>query len=208
MADNKQHVLIVNGYGPHIQFEDPKLDRFLEGYRRYLERVAYFIDEYLPDFLVFSGGATQQKSAPGQTEAKIMFNYVFPRMNKVSREKYLQMRQVRLEERAFTTFGNSYYAHGAIFTAIGTGVLKNEPCLITHFCEAHRAPNVNQCDRAFLRTLIEDIDDLRLETESWERADPFKQVANLVYNRLAIKYPRLGLAEREQRRRMLRAKEV
>ncbi|MEK7138551.1 MAG: hypothetical protein AAB799_00005, partial [Patescibacteria group bacterium] len=85
---------------------------------------------------------------------------------------------------------------------------KNEPCRITHFCEAHRAPNVNQCDRACLITLVEDLDDLRLETESWERADPFKQVANLVYNRFAIKYPRLGLAEREQRRRMLRAKEI
>lgn len=207
MAD-KQHVLIVNGYGCHTQFEDPKIDRFLKGYRRYLKRVARFIDEYLPDYLVFSGAETQQSSAPGRSEAKVMWDYVFPRLNKVAREKYLHMKQVGLEKRAFTTFYNSYYAYGALFTAIGTGVLRNEPCLITHFCEALRGPNVNQCDRAFLITLVEDIDDLQLETESWERADPFKQVANLVYNRLAIKYPRLGLAEREQHRRMLRAKGI
>lgn len=207
MAD-KQHVLIVNGYGCHTRFEDQNVDRFLKGYRRYLDRAARFINEYLPDFLVFSGAETQQNSAPGRSEAKVMWDYIFPRLNKVARERYLHMKQVRLEERAFTTFYNSHYAYGTIFMAIGTGVLKNEPCLITHFCEVHRGPNVNQCDRASLITLVEDIDDLRLETESWERADPFKQVANLVYNRLAIKYPRFGLAEREQRRRMLRAKGI
>ncbi|MEK7121536.1 MAG: hypothetical protein AAB857_02400 [Patescibacteria group bacterium] len=207
MAD-KQHVLLVNGYGCHTQFEDPKIDRFLKGYRRYLNKVARFVDEYLPDFLLFSGAETQQNSAPGQSEAKVMWEFVFPRLNMISREKYLHLKQVRLEDRSFTTFYNSYYAYGAIFTAIGTGVLKNEPCLITHFCEAHRAPNVNQCDRACLTTLVEDIDDLRLETESWERADPFKQAGNLIYNKLAIKYPWLGLAERERRKRIHRAKYI
>lgn len=79
---------------------------------------------------------------------------------------------------------------------------------IVIFCEATRSANVVQLARAFLLPFVKTIDDITLETGSWERADPFKQAGNLVYNRLAIKYPGLGLAEREQRRRMERAKYI
>lgn len=74
------------------------------------------------------------------------------------------------------------------------------------FCEATRSANVMQLARAFLLPFVKTIDDITLETGSWERADPFKQAGNLIYNRLAIKYPWLGLAERKQSRRMERAK--
>jgi hypothetical protein len=62
--------------------------------------------------------------------------------------------------------------------------------------------------RHFMRDLVDDIDDITVETASWERADPFKQAGNLIYNRLAIKFPFLGLAERERRRRIRRAKYI
>lgn len=76
------------------------------------------------------------------------------------------------------------------------------------FCEATRSANVMQLARAFLLPFVKTIDDITLETGSWERADPFKQAGNLIYNRIALKYPWLGLAEREQRRRMERAKHI
>lgn len=83
-----------------------------------------------------------------------------------------------------------------------------ESTKITIGCEATRSANVMMLARHFLLPFVKTIDDMTLETDSWERADPFKQAGNLIYNKLAIKYPWLGLAEREQRRRMERAKYI
>ena len=209
MAD-KQHVVIVNGYGCHTSFDDRISDRFLEGYRRYLQRVAGFIDTNIPDLLILTGGETKKKSAPGRSEAKVMWEYIFPRMIKASRDRYLQgkNKNVMFDERSFTTWDNSACAYLALLKAIGAGVIRNEPCRITHFCEAHRAPVVNMCDRNFLIWFVQNLNDLRVETESWELADPFRQVKNLIYNKLAIKYPWLGLAERERRKRIKRAEQI
>lgn len=57
--------------------------------------------------------------------------------------------------------------------------------------------------RHFMKDLVrEPLDDITVETASWERADPFRQVGNMIYNKIAIMFPWLGLAEHEQRRRM------
>ena len=71
-----------------------------------------------------------------------------------------------------------------------------------------RAANVIMIARHFMGDLVDSIDDITVETASWERADPFKQVRNLIYNKLAIKYPWLGLADREHRKCIRRSVEI
>ena len=67
--------------------------------------------------------------------------------------------------------------------------------------------NVMMLARHLMSHLVkEPLDNITVETASWERADPFKQVVNLVYNKLAITFPWLGLAEREERKRIYKAK--
>ncbi len=82
---------------------------------------------------------------------------------------------------------------------------------VTIFCEATRAANVVMLARHFMDKkdkLVDSIDDITVETASWERADPFKQVKNLIYNKLAISYPLFGLAERERQKRLKLSQEI
>ena len=207
MVYNTRHIVIVNGYGCHLTYPNGK-DTPL---KTYLDRVVRFIDNIQSDDFLqifFTGGLTQQASAPGVTEARLMAEYV---------ERHPNRRRLFLmpfkEETSFTTFYNiSRIAQWlGILSNLNQGLetsRKFESTKITIFCEATRSANVMMLARHFLLPFVQSIDDITVETVSWERADPFNQVKNLIYNRLAIKYPWLGLAEREQRKRMLRAKEI
>ena len=194
MAYDTRHIVIVSGYGCHL---DTPL-------KPYLDRVVRFINSIPSDValqLIFTGGPTQQASAPGVTEAHLMAEYVHKhpdrrRMGLVSFE----------EDTAFTTYDNISRAAEWIRHTVPDR--KYESTKITICCEATRSANVVMLARHFLLPFVKSIDDITVETASWERADPFKQVGNLVYNKLAITYPRLRLAERERRRRMHRAKEI
>jgi len=59
-------MVLVCGYGCVLD----------ESYRLYLNRIAGFLNIDKPCYIVFSGGPTQQKSAPGKTEAGVMCEYV------------------------------------------------------------------------------------------------------------------------------------
>ncbi|HZZ99198.1 MAG TPA: hypothetical protein VFK07_00610 [Candidatus Paceibacterota bacterium] len=193
----KKIILIVNGYGCHL---DTPLGRI------YLPKVVKYIKENYEQIgaVIFSGGYTQKKTARDISEALLMANYVKAKLGDIRLPVY------RMQEVAYTSYDNTFYA------ALGIEDIRNilgvdpqaKDIRIVHFCEAQRAPLVDMLDRHFLIRFVESIDDITIETASWERADPYRQVRNMIYNKLAIKYPWLGLAEREHRIRLERSKHI
>lgn len=122
------------------------------------------------------------------------------------------MLQVFLEEDSYNTFENiekvaQIIRHQQLRVRRFLPAIYDH-CRVTIFCEATRSATVIMLARHFMSGLINSIDDITVETASWERADPFKQAINLVYYKLAIKYPWLGLAERERRKRLKRAEQI
>lgn len=198
LSYNLRHIVIVCGYGCHL---DTPL-------RPYLDRVVNFINsiENSRLLVIFCGGPTQQKTAPGVTEAALMADYVYPRTN-THGNSILEIEKLADSYTTFYNVRQTFFFLKYLFKS-KSGFASNQtlPIRITIFCEATRSANVMLLARHFLLPFVKTIDDITLETGSWEGADPFKQAGNLVYNRLAIKYPWLGLAEREQRRRMEHAK--
>lgn len=194
-----RHILIINGYGCHL---DTPL-------KPYLDRVVLFFND-IPWFvypqLIFSGGPTQQKTAPGVTEAGLMARYVSKHPNRRIRfSKFFK------EDMAFTSYDNISRSAELICNVLPKASPNRYPfdhTSITIFCEATRSANIVMLARHFLLPFVNSIDDITVETASWERADPFKQAGNLIYNKLAITYPWFGLAKWERRRRMRRAKEL
>ena len=109
---------------------------------------------------------------------------------------------------SYTTYDNIRLAAEKIRTV---GFFHNVPggnFKITIFCEAQRALKVILLSRHFMRDLVENVDSITIETVSWERADPVRELKTTIMTWLAIKYPWLGLAERERRRRIRRSYEI
>ena len=180
----KKEVVIVCGYGCHL---DTPL-------RPYLDRVAHYVQENQIAELIFCGGATQKQSAPGITEAGLMHSYVLAKV-------HILPPCLAIENNSYTSYENIEAAAEVLHGINGLAIAETGPRLkITIFCEAQRAPNVIMLARHFLLPFINGIDDITVETASWERADPFKQVRNLIYNCLAIKFPFLARRESKQRR--------
>ncbi len=195
MADER-NVVVVCGYGCHLKDPCGK-DTPLKSY---LDRVVDFLGETLPWMVIYCGGYTQRATAPGKSEAWVMLEYVG--------RNYGRFKALTYDENgSYTTYWNIRNAATIVRNSL-FHYARGEKVCITIFCEATRAPNVVMLARHFMGDLVESIDDITVETASWERADPFKQVKNLIYNKLAIKYPWLGLAEREHRKRIKRAKEI
>ncbi|OGN01332.1 MAG: hypothetical protein A3I26_01185 [Candidatus Yanofskybacteria bacterium RIFCSPLOWO2_02_FULL_43_10] len=195
MGERVLHFLLINGYGCHL---DTPLGRV------YLPRMLKFIKENVPDYIILLGGFTQRKSAPGVSEAKLMLTWFFDQMSTPDQKRFL------IEENSYTTLENS--RNGAILIPRILGLTMSDDHLpeikITHGCEATRAANIIMLDRYFMGGLVKSIDDITVETASWERADPFRQVKTLIHDKLAITYPWLGLAERERRKRIRRSAEI
>lgn len=189
MEGAKRRVVVVCGYGCHLNTP----------LKPYLNRVANFIGTKNPDLVIFCGGPTQQKSAPGVAEATLMRGFV------LSQLPYRFQGSVRLEVNSRTTLYNIRGAAAEIRNWIFHHA-RGEKVRITIFCEAQRAPNVDMLARHFMKDLVDKDDHIDIETSSWERANPFKQAGNLIYNRLAMSFP--YLAEREQRKRIRRAKHI
>lgn len=189
VQEEKNIILVVSGYGCHL---DSPL-----GWT-YLPKVQMFIKEN-KDFIsavIFCGGFTQRKTANGYSEACVMSSFLTQDIDDKP-PKFI------LEENSYTTFYNICNASRIIASipleCLLTGRINRK---IIIFCEATGSANVMMLARHFMLKLVESIDDITVETASWERADPFKQAFNLIYNKAAIKYPRLCLAEREQMRRI------
>ncbi len=121
----------------------------------------------------------------------------------VSAGRWPKFLQVFIENDSFTTLENIKNA---------SEIIRRQICIadnrITIFCEATRSANVVMLARHFMGDLVDSIDDITVETASWERADPFRQAGNLIHNKLAITCPWLGLAERERRRRIRRSEYI
>ncbi len=199
MVYGARHIVIVNGYGCHLN----------NPLTLYLDRVVQFIDGIPSNVIlqtIFTGGPTQQASAPGVTEANLMAKYVLKHINRRFQGSFYE------EDAAFTTYDNiSRVAELIRNTAPDYGIeasWKYESTKITICCEATRSPNVVMLARHFLLPFVKSIDDITVETASWERANPFRQAGNLIYNKLSITFPWLRLAEREHRQRIYRAKKI
>lgn len=178
----KVHVLVVCGYGCHLHTP----------LKPYLDRVVRFIQENKPDEVIFCGGFTQRKTAD-TSEALLMLQYVTDKLGEKNEGTFMYP-----ESNSYTSLENIRQAAKIILSWHPINKLK-----ITIFCEAQRAPNVIMLARHFMADIVESIDDITVETASWERADPFKQAYNMIYNRLAIRFP--YLARRECQKRLRRA---
>ncbi len=192
MTEEKTHVLVVCGYSCHLEDNNPHV----QGYREYLNRVFRFIQDHHTHMsvVIFCGGFTQQKTAPGVSEAGLMCEYT---------QANHFMSKVVIENESFTTFANIKNSAHIILNKLAMA-----SCRITIFCEATRSANVMMCARHFMGHLVDSMDDITVETASWEQANPFRQAGNLIYNKLAITFPWLRLAELERYRRMRRANRI
>jgi hypothetical protein len=202
----QRRIVIVCGYGCHLDTKEGPTPL-----KPYLIRVARFFNQ-LPEgvfgVFIFCGGFTQNKTAPGTTEAQVMQEFVMKLRATNRGPKVFQTYQ---ESRAFTTFDNISMAVDSIRASDKLASTRGQwfdTTKITIFCEATQSANVMMLSRHFLLPFVNSIDDITIETDSWERDDPFKQVWNLIYNKLAIKFPWLGLAELERRRRIRRSWEI
>lgn len=194
----QEHILVVMGYG--IVFDSPLGNV-------YLPRIAKFIEEQKKwtTKLILCGGQTQKVTAKrlfgsGMSEAAAMYNW----LNEYSRKNWgrpFPFESV-IESQSYTAFENIRAA---------SEVIRRQPSAadgrhITIFCEATRSANIVMLARHFMGDLVDSIDDITVETASWERADPFKQVGDLIYNKLAIHIP--WLAKRARKKRLRRAEQI
>ena len=189
MAEKKKNVIVVvNGYDCHL---DSPL-----GWA-YLPKVVKFILENRDSimFVICCGGFTQRKTASGVSEAFLSGEYIRKELKRECPEIYL-------EYDSYTSYGNIEEASNGISKIANFYRYNTKNFRIVIFCEATRSANVIMLARHFMLKFVESIDDITVETASWERADPFKQAFNLIYNKLAITFPWLRLAEREQAKRI------
>lgn len=189
----KPLVMAVNGYGTILNSPLGQV---------YLPRVKRAIEEHRPEMVIFCGGYTFAKSMPSDSEASIMAGWMREHLDPAATPRL----GYRTENNSYTALGNSqgaaYFMEAQIwrFWRQGRGYYR-----LIHCCEATRAANVVMLDRHFMIDefrLVSSIDDITIETASWEQADPLKQAVSMFHNRMAIRFPTLGFAERERKRRI------
>jgi len=149
--------------------------------------VANFASENDTHLVVLCGGETQKKSFPGKTEAGVMFD---------SLSLFLKVPYL-LEGDSYTTYENIKFSAKRIrqwLVQDGNG----KKCRITIFCEAQRALKVVLLARHFMLDLVENVDGLRIETDSWERADPARELKTTIMTWLGIKFPSIARQERDK----------
>lgn len=177
-----QSVVVVCGYGCHLV---PEL-------RSYLDRVVTFCKLNEPDTVIFCGGPTQQKTAPGQTEAEVMYEYV--------------QAQLHCQLGTSVTFLFVRDGYTALDNIADATESMHRRCLLTAdttltvFCEATRALSIDLLVRHFMGRRA------TIETASWEQASPTKQLLSTFYTWLSINFPPLRGYFRNKRVR--RAKEI
>ncbi len=167
-------VVVVNGYGCNL---DSPL-------RPHLDHVVAYLEENMVGCVAFCGGFTQQEKFPGKSEAEVMADYVLPRLS--------QRPIVLIEEDSYTTFENAKNSARAI-RAAGW-----EPDRLTQFCEATRALKVAILARHFF-TFIPGIFDVfpngerrfHIMTDSWELANPLKEVLHVIVDVFCCHVPGL-----------------
>lgn len=178
-----QRVVVVCGYGCNL---DSPL-------KPYLDRVAAFCRDYQPQVIILCGGATQQQTFPGKTEALVMYQYLHDKLFG-DPESYWYT-SVLLENESYTTYENI------------RGAARMEPGgkEITIFCEATRALKVALLARHFFGfPPANGLPPIRIETDSWELMHPTLELLGTIKEWIAIRFPLLNtLQSRARRRRAL-----
>jgi hypothetical protein len=170
--DSSIHVVLVFGYGCHLVPE----------YQEYLDRVKRFCDQNHPEVIVFCGGRTQRKTAPGVSEARVMHDYVMPQLSDTP--------TVHLEDDSFTTLDNARLAAELLSK---TNMFPFRYDRFTVFSEATRAAEVDMVVRRFFRRRA------TIETASWEQMAPEKRIASMIWTWLSLRFPSLAEYRRRQR---------
>lgn len=177
-----RRIVVVCGYGCNL--ESP-----LKGY---LDKVIGYCMTRHPDAILLCGGATQQKSFPGETEASVMYQYLKPL------RAYHPM-WYKLSD-SYTTYDNirdAAMAIRAIEQLTQTTLPDNE---IVVFCEATRALKVAMLARHFIGfPPAEGGPVIKIETDSWELMHPTTELVGTVKEWLAIKFPFLNTIQRNAR---------
>ena len=106
MGYAKYHVVVVCGYGCHLRGPEGRPTPLVP----YLERVAAFVNKHNPELVIFCGGYTQRKSAPGVSEAGLMSDYLDH--NQVILPG--NVTEFRTEKGSYTTYWNIRNAAAAI----------------------------------------------------------------------------------------------
>lgn len=116
--------MVCFGFGNHLS----------EQYRGYLNRFAEYCTVLRPQFVIFSGGATQQRTAPGRTEAQVMHDYVVPRCPELVDTTWL------LDEDAFTSLETVWNTKRILED-------RTEPGRLLTYTDAGRTLKVRLCTR-------------------------------------------------------------
>lgn len=194
----KPLVVVVNGYGTILN--SPLGDI-------YLPRVRRVIEEQKPKMVILCGGRTFLKTMPKDSEASVMEKWIMENLA----PEYHPPLGFRADDTSYTTLRNclgaAYFMQVQAWRFWSGG--RRGYFRVIHCCEATRAPHVIMLDRHVMIDkfqLVDSIDDITVETASWERADPFKQAYAMIRSRVDIKYPWLHLADREHEKRIKASK--
>ncbi|HXK35972.1 MAG TPA: ElyC/SanA/YdcF family protein [Candidatus Paceibacterota bacterium] len=166
-----RRIVVVCGYGCDLNSE----------LKMYLDRVLQYCYANRPDAVILCGGATQRRRFPHETEASVMQKYLG------SLEGYCHPRWYIL--------GGSYTAYENIRDAAAViGPLKRtlqpDDIQITIFCEVTRSLKVAILARHFMGFPPKDgLPPIRIETDSWEKGHPTKQLFGAIKEVLAISFP-------------------
>ena len=191
----KKIILIVNGYGCHLNTPLGHI---------YLPKVVRFIDENFEQIMkvIFTGGFTQHETAPGISEARLMADYI--------RTHSKCAPDIIVECDSYTTHENIYNSEACIWEVHLYEFLQNgkpwPDVRIVVFCEALRTASVIMLSRRFLLQYVDSIDDIMVETASWERLDPMRFWWKMFLDWLDLKYRWLGIANRKSNIQRLKSK--
>lgn len=177
MEKDPRNIVVVCGYGCNLH----------SPLQRYLERVARFCEVEVPRHIILCGGATQRKSFPGYTEAGVMKNFLTCEIDFHPEWHIL--------DNSYTTYEN---VRDAAITIRELYLPASNQ--ITIFCEATRALKVAILARYFMGFPPEHGGpEIRIETDSWERMHPFKELIGTIKDFAAIYLPFLNTLQRWQR---------
>lgn len=167
MVEKPLTAFLVNGYGHDLESPLGKV---------YLPKMLWMISVLQPTVVGCVGGVTEGRSYPDLSEARVMADWLARHLAPEHAPGHVGAWDIRLVETTYSNYENSrggaeilrLYAQGRKYVHIW------------HGCEAQRGLAVLLADRNFMADLVDDVcSDITLETASWERADPFKQVANI-----------------------------
>jgi hypothetical protein len=168
------HVVLVHGYGCNL---DSPLTP-------YLLRVSDFLRLQRPDVVVTCGGATQRMSRPGKTEAGVMNDFLYDRLDSPMADWHPAW---FVEEDSYTTLENVLNGSDLVRRLVRDWDARWETTTVTVFCETQRSLKTLLCYWLLLPELRRAHRRVQVETYSWELANPLLEIPKL-FNELLMLY--------------------